>query len=220
MKKLLVAMSVLVSASAFAQQQPPQPPNPANIQSTGKYDSYIPNIFAFCAGPKPCRKCQPLRSKYEELCDKDQKQAMQLPGAQPLNPSNTPGFQQAQQLNQQVQNSPGMKQAMELNDKAHSALGIEKPVPLMQQFQQQQQQVLNIGGQQFPVTLHQAIDQQVLLNQNGQPYQNNKVVAQQFEYNGQMFQTKEQLEQYLYKTMEGLQQQPQRLMNGTVGTFK
>lgn len=104
MNKLLLAIGLLFSASAFAQQST----NTAKIQFTGKYDSYIQNIFAFCSGPKPCKNCHPLVEKYEELCEKDQNQAKnKLLGSQALQ-----GFgidkpvQSQQQYNQISQNKP------------------------------------------------------------------------------------------------------------------
>jgi hypothetical protein len=40
-------------------------PSAANAQ---KFNSLIPNPFAFCSAPKPCKYCHPWRAIYNELC--------------------------------------------------------------------------------------------------------------------------------------------------------
>ena len=50
----LVAGLNFIPTTAFAQQ----------------YNSAISNPFVFCAAPKPCKHCQPLRRYWEDICSK------------------------------------------------------------------------------------------------------------------------------------------------------
>lgn len=44
--------------------------------SAGKFNSLIPNPFAFCSAPRPCKICHPWRAIWKEICA-DQKGAGQ-----------------------------------------------------------------------------------------------------------------------------------------------
>mgnify|MGYP006259133117 CR=1 FL=1 len=56
MKKSLLAVALLSIGTGFALAEP-------------KYDKDVGNPFVFCSLPKPCKHCQPWRSKYEDICE-------------------------------------------------------------------------------------------------------------------------------------------------------
>lgn len=39
------------------------------VANAAQYNAAVGNVFAFCEAPKPCNKCQPMRSYYEQLCE-------------------------------------------------------------------------------------------------------------------------------------------------------
>ncbi|NCQ52310.1 hypothetical protein GW796_10595 [archaeon] len=182
---ILIAILSFGGTTAFAQ---------------GSFNSMVSNPFVFCSSPKPCKRCQPLRRIYEQICPAGD--ANKFPNA--LNSAaNSPALEDAKKLEQQVQNSPGLVQAVDLNNQAHQKLGIVKPIPLHRNdLRDKGYENIIIENQTFQVLKDQGYELQVLQAPTGQTYQNKNITDTIYEYNGQRFTSKNQLISYIQQQIK------------------
>ena len=107
--------------------------------NAAQYNSAVGNVFAFCEAPKPCNKCQPMRSYYEQLCETNKAEGQRAVAEQTA---------QAQQLlNQTVQPTQQPQPAQTLQTVSQTeTVGSGQQPTTVQQMAQQQQQKSNNGG--------------------------------------------------------------------------
>jgi len=78
MKRTLPSMPLLGFLAILGSTVTFTPAMAQQAQQEGLYDSRVSNPFVFCSLPKPCKRCQPWKGIYEQICEPNIRESERL----------------------------------------------------------------------------------------------------------------------------------------------